>query len=79
MIDETGKLKILKEYKTEDIFYKQTIQAIKNLPVWKPARRNSRNAANYFTIRLKLNKGIISTEITNENELTGFSDSWPND
>ncbi len=79
MIDETGKLKILKEYKTEDIFYKQTIQAIKNLPVWKPARRNSRNAANYFTIRLKLNKGKISTEITNDNELTGFSDSWPND
>jgi antitoxin component YwqK of YwqJK toxin-antitoxin module len=76
MIDETGKLKIIKEYKTEDILYKQVIQSIKNLPVWKPARRNSGNAANYFTIRAKLNNGKISIEITSDNELTGFSDSW---
>ncbi|MDO9255966.1 MAG: hypothetical protein Q7U54_10675 [Bacteroidales bacterium] len=70
-IDQNGKLIIKDEKSYDDIFYKQAIQSIRKLSGWKPAKRNSQNVINYFTVRVREANGNVMVDLLSENELTG--------
>jgi len=74
-INEEGKVKITKEYNSDDIFYKQIIQTIKELPDWIPAKRNNMNVGNYFSVQVFLQDKKICVKASSKNDLTGFPDS----
>lgn len=70
-IDEYGKLTIKKDNAHDDVFHKQAVLALQNLPDWKPAQRNFRHVINYFEIYLSQDDGKVKVKIRSNNELTG--------
>jgi antitoxin component YwqK of YwqJK toxin-antitoxin module len=71
IIDKDGKLIIKDEKNYDDIFYKQAIQSIRKLTDWKPAKRHSEAAINYFTVRIGEKNGQVMVDLMSGNELTG--------
>ena len=71
IIDTTGKVIIEDEKNYEDILYKQAIQSVRKLKGWKPAKRNSKDVINYFTVRVVYKNGKVMVDMMSDNELTG--------
>ena len=77
-INEKGDLNIEQDpnkhlnelYPENEIFYRQVLMAISNLPKWKPAIRNNEYVSCYYNLSIILENGKIRVLVTNLNQLT---------
>lgn len=77
LIDEEGKLEVvedpgeeslLKSYPSNQVFYDQVHQALKEMPLWEPAIRNNRKVKNYFYLVVRIDNGELVVHLSSDND-----------
>lgn len=68
-IEEDQNISMLKLYPGNELFYRQVLKALPNLPKWDPAVRHQRKVKSHFMLTISLDKGLLRVNLSNTNQM----------